>query len=235
MKNTIILIEDEMEIAETIIQILTNHHFNVIHFTHGALAKKYIQNPSAENINLFIIDRMLPEISGTMLIKEIRHHSIIFQTPILVITALSTPQDIIEGLECGADDYLTKPFDLNILLARTKALIRRSEFLKKKIEQKQILQFKELILDLNQYKLTKDEETIELTPSEFKLLQSFLTSPGKVFTRNQLISSIQEGPIHVTDRTIDTHIFGLRKKLADYGKYIESVRGVGYRVMQNED
>jgi DNA-binding response OmpR family regulator len=144
-----------------------------------------------------------------------------------MVTALSLPEQIIEGLEAGADDYVTKPFDLSVFMARVRSLLRRHE---SRPTNEHHIKYESLIIDTAQCSVTIDSCLVDLTASEYKLLCFFFQEPGKVFTRNQLVSHIQDGPVHVTDRTIDTHIFGLRKKLGAYSNIIETVRGIGYRV-----
>ena len=177
---------------------------------------------------------MLPSVSGMEICKFIRHFKSTKTTPILMLTALSTPEQIVEGLDAGADDYMTKPFDLAILLARVRSLLRRQEINNHVPENKNILRHKEIRVDLDQCKVWIEEQLLELTLSEFKILCCFIRSPGKVLTRNQLVEYIQDSPINVTDRTIDTHIFGLRKKLGEYSSIIETIRGVGYRVVGHD-
>ena len=151
-----------------------------------------------------------------------------------MLTALSTPEQIVEGLDAGADDYMTKPFDHAILLARVRSLLRRRNSSPRTAENTNVLRHKELVVDMDQCKVWIDNQILELTLSEYKILCCFLLSPGKVLTRNQLVEYIQDGPVHVTDRTIDTHIFGLRKKLGDYSSIIETIRGIGYRVIGHD-
>jgi two-component system phosphate regulon response regulator PhoB len=175
---------------------------------------------------------MRPGTSGLEICKFLRMFKKTKARPILMITAMTRPEDIIEGLDAGADDYITKPFDTTILMARVRALLRRAEVLQSNAEgiDNSLLTVNKLKVDTNQCKAWIEERELDLTLSEYKLLVSFLKQPGKVLTRNQLVEYIQDGPVHVTDRTIDTHIFGLRKKLKDYAKLIETIRGIGYRV-----
>ncbi|MGZ3809989.1 MAG: response regulator transcription factor, partial [Bacteriovorax sp.] len=178
--------------------------------------------------------RMLPSINGLEICKFIRLYNNTKTTPILMLTALSTPEQIVEGLDAGADDYMTKPFDHSILQARVRSLLRRRKLSQQTSENKNILRHKNLVVDTDQCKAWIDDQMVELTLSEYKILCCFLLSPGKVLTRNQLVEFIQDGPVHVTDRTIDTHIFGLRKKLGDYASIIETIRGIGYRVIGHD-
>lgn len=241
--SSILIIEDEKDISDLLSLQLRNHGHHTQVISDGQKALEYIQNndnevPTENNQNHFdmiILDRMLPGLSGLEICKFLRVYKKTKSLPILMVTALARPEQIVEGLEGGADDYITKPFEMNIFLARTKALLRRREFSGEKQpsllpKDENILKHGPLTVDLEQCKVWIEQEEIELTLSEYKLLGIFLSGPGKVFTRNQLVSKIQDGPVHVTDRTIDTHIFGLRKKLKDQSNLIETIRGIGYRV-----
>ena len=238
MENaTIVVVEDELEISEMIQNQLKSLGYNILPFGDGKKALDFIQSndgKEAASTHLFILDRMLPSVNGMEICKFIRLFNPTKTTPILMLTALSTPEQIVEGLDAGADDYMTKPFDLAILVARVRSLLRRRELSTKVPENKNILKHKELVVDLDQCKVWTEGQLLELTLSEYKILCCFMLSPGKVLTRNQLVEYIQDGPVHVTDRTIDTHIFGLRKKLGDYASVIETIRGIGYRVVGHD-
>ena len=235
MENgSIVIIEDEQEISELIQSQVANFGFTTIPFFDGKKALDFIQGNDAQNIQLFILDRMLPSVNGLEICKFIRLYNSTKTTPILMLTALSTPEQIVEGLDAGADDYMTKPFDHAILLARVRSLLRRRQLSNQVPENKNILRHKDLVVDTDQCKVFIDNQALDLTLSEYKILCCFLLSPGKVLTRNQLVEYIQDGPVHVTDRTIDTHIFGLRKKLGDYSSIIETIRGIGYRVIGHD-
>jgi DNA-binding response OmpR family regulator len=232
MENgSIVIIEDEQEISELIQSQVANFGFTTIPFFDGKKALDFIQGNDAKNIQLFILDRMLPSVNGLEICKFIRLYNSTKTTPILMLTALSTPEQIVEGLDAGADDYMTKPFDHAILLARVRSLLRRRQLSNQVPENKNILRHKDLVVDTDQCKVFIDNQALDLTLSEYKILCCFLLSPGKVLTRNQLV---EYGPVHVTDRTIDTHIFGLRKKLGDYSSIIETIRGIGYRVIGHD-
>lgn len=233
----ILIIEDEKDISDLMSMQLRNKGHETTVIGDGDQALEYIQGHDSQSkaVDLFILDRMLPGASGPEICKFLRFYRPTKKLPILMVTALTRPEQIIEGLEVGADDYITKPFDMEILMARVMALLRRSELQKEKDneENQNLLRLGELKVDTNQCKVWAKGQEIELTLSEYKLLCIFLQGPGKVFTRGQLVGHIQEGPVHVTDRTIDTHIFGLRKKLGEFGPLIETVRGIGYRVANN--
>lgn len=233
--SSIVIVEDEHEIIELIQNYLSTFKYNIISFSDGKKAMEFIQSEEAKNIDLYILDRMLPSISGTEILKFMRQFNQTKSTPVLMLTALSTPEQIVEGLDSGADDYMTKPFDLTVLNARVRTLLRRKSD-SQSIQQKNsnVLKLRDLTVDQDQCKVWIKDQMIDLTLSEYKLLCCFLLSPGKVLTRNQLVEYVQDGPVHVTDRTIDTHIFGLRKKLGDYASFVETIRGVGYRVIGHE-
>lgn len=231
MGARILIVEDEKDISDILSVQLQNKGHQVKVIADGSEALEYIQAQNDE-VDLFILDRMLPGTSGSEICKFLRMFKKTKELPILMLTAMTRPEDIIEGLDAGADDYVTKPFDATILMARLRALLRRAETLSKSDIEKNEGLFKvnALKVDTNQCKAWIEDRELDLTLSEYKLLVAFLKQPGKVLTRNQLVEFIQDGPVHVTDRTIDTHIFGLRKKLKDYSKLIETIRGIGYRV-----
>lgn len=232
--RSIVIIEDEQEISELIQSQVTTFGLKLLPFYDGKSALNFIQTDEAKNAELFIIDRMLPSINGLEICKFIRLYNSTKAIPILMLTALSTPDQIVEGLDAGADDYMTKPFDHTILQARVRSLLRRGQLTQKTPENQNKLHHKDLMIDTDQCKTWIGDQLLDLTLSEYKILCCFLLSPGKVLTRNQLVEFIQEGPVHVTDRTIDTHIFGLRKKLGDYAAIIETIRGIGYRVISHD-
>ena len=224
----IIIVEDDKEISEMIKSLLAKNQLSSQVFHDGKEALDFIKDDEALKVKLFILDRMLPNVNGVELSHNIRNRKQIQNTPILMVTALGLPEQVIEGLDAGADDYVTKPFDLAVLMARVRSLLRRSEIAPPSIKDQ--LKFDELIVNTSACSVHLGSEILELTASEYKLLCCFLENQGKAFSRNQLVNFIQDGPVHVTDRTIDTHIFGLRKKLGKYSNIIETIRGIGYRV-----
>lgn len=235
-KKRILIVEDEKDIGELLKLQLEAEGHDVTWLDDGSEALETIQMvDSDQNLahDLYILDRMLPGVNGLEICKFIRMYKKTKRKPILMVTALTAPEQIVEGLDAGADDYVTKPFDLKILLARVRSLLRRIEHLKQDEtpSENTIWQIRDLKVDTVQCKAWIGEDELDLTLSEYKLLCSFMGQPGKVMTRNQLVESIQDGPVHVTDRTIDTHIFGLRKKLKNHSSLIETIRGIGYRVV----
>lgn len=237
----VLIVEDEIDISDLLSIHFRAQGANVTIKVSGSDAIDYIQTPlelrddNFGPVNIFVLDRMIPGANGLEVCQFIRMYKQTKYCPILMVTALSTPEHIVEGLNAGADDYITKPFDISVLIARYKSLVRRvSEFgapsLMNQNEKKSLFHLGPLKLDTCQCKIWLEDRQLDLTLSEYKLLSIFMSAPGKVMTRNHLISSIQDGPIHVTDRTIDTHVFGLRKKLGVYSQIVETIRGIGYRV-----
>ena len=229
---TIAIVEDEQDILELIKQQFSIQDYHVLAFTNGDDLIEYVQKNNEDSIDLFILDRMLPGSNGIEVCRFLRFFQKSKHIPILMLTALTRTEQVVEGLDAGADDYVTKPFDMNVLMARVRSLIRRSHFNQKNLsgDKSAIIEIKDLKVDTNKCKAWVSNNEVDLTLSEYKLLVAFMQSPGKVLTRNQLVSLIQEGPVHVTDRTIDTHVFGLRKKLKESSSMVETIRGIGYRV-----
>jgi two-component system phosphate regulon response regulator PhoB len=174
---------------------------------------------------------MLPGLSGLEITRMIRARRPSVKVPILFVTAKTEPEDVVRGLEAGADDYVTKPFDNAILLARVHALLRRFEWLDQKdAKPSSLLVVGPLSMNTETYEVSLDSQPMDLTRSEFRLLQALLENQGRVLSRDRLIEQIQGEGVNVVGRTVDTHVFGLRKKLGPFSEMIETIRGVGYRV-----
>lgn len=180
------------------------------------------------NYQLFVLDWMLPGLSGVDIVDKVKAKNP--QASVLMVTAKAEPQDIVAGLEKGADDYMTKPFNPSVFIARVKALLRRAQVASPAASVEGEYQLAGLRMNFKTYEISYNDEVLHLTPSEFKLLGALVQNHGCVLTREQLIENIQGEGINVVGRTIDTHVFGLRKKLGEWGDRIETIRGVGYRV-----
>jgi two-component system phosphate regulon response regulator PhoB len=228
-RKRVLVVEDESEIRQLIVLHLRREGFDVAETGDGEQARQLLANGV---FDLAVLDWMVPSFSGLELTRWIRKHSPPGQTPILFVTAKAEPEHIATGLDAGADDYLTKPFDTLVLMARVNALLRRQDWLQSQLpsEPSPQLTLGELAMDTQTYEVTLAGKPLELTRSEFRLLQSLLENQGKVCSRESLIEQIQGEGVNVVGRTVDTHVFGLRKKLADFADYIETIRGVGYRV-----
>lgn len=230
MKKHILLVEDERDISDVMRAQLEIQGHNVYQVFDGEEALGKTQSSDIE-YDLFILDRMLPGKDGVEICKFLRMFEKTKETPILMVTALTQADDIVVGLESGADDYITKPFDMKIFMARVKALLRRSNRKMSVESNDETLQVKNLKIDIGRVKAFVSDEEVELTKSEFKLLSALVECAGKVLTRKRLVEIVQDGPVHVTDRTIDTHVFGLRKKLGTASDLVETIRGIGYRII----
>lgn len=193
----------------------------------------------SNTFDICLLDWMLPGIQGIDLLKTIRREN--SDVKILMLTAKVDPDSIVHALECGADDFLAKPFDAKVLLARARNLLRRVTFQKQYAVDTKNSAVSEISLDglflhFLKHIVQYENQDIHLTPSEFKLLESLIRAQGLVLTRDELISYIQGEEVNVTGRTIDTHIFALRKKLGAWSTHIETIRGVGYRILiANQD
>lgn len=227
MSTKILIIEDDQDISEVLKLQLQLKQYEPIVTSSYFEAQKYFED---EALELFLIDRMLPDSSGLDICKLLRSKDTHKETPIILITAMAEPENIVEGLDAGADDYITKPFDINVLHARVRAQLRK----KKKKEPSAQYNLGSISLNLEKCEVRSFDQPIHLTNTEFQILAQLFQSPGTVYSRKKLIHNILGDEIHVTNRTIDTHIAGLRKKLGESSNLIETIRGVGYRLKENE-
>ncbi len=223
MSKRILVVDDEPDILELIRLALTQEGFSVeTAATAGAGLDAIAKNAP----DLVVLDLMLPDMSGTEVCRTLRSNPDTAHLPVLMLTARSEETDRVVGFELGADDYVTKPFSPRELVLRIRAVLRRGEPVP---SESQALKHEELLLDLDRHRCRVGEEEVELTAKEFGLLESLMRRPGRVLTREQLLDGLWGTDITVTHRTVDTHIKRLREKLGDAGKYINTVRGVGYR------
>lgn len=234
-KPKVLIVEDEHDIRELLALHMERGGFVVDEAANGDEA---IRKIIVDRYDLLILDWMLPEVSGLDVLKQLREAQsslpMAEQTPVLMLTAKTTTSDIVLGLESGADDYVTKPFEPVVLLARARTLLRRTKSSAVASEGRTTsggrIEFGSLSVDPDSYEVSLKGESLSLTLSEFKLLYALITNRGRVLTRDQLIELVQGEGVAVVDRAIDTHVFGLRKKLGDCAGFVETVRGVGYRI-----
>jgi len=245
-----LVVEDEADIRGLIVSQIKAEGLSVDQAENGAVAASLIQK---NNYDLIVVDWMMPELSGLELIRITKNKVQAALTPILMVTAKDRAEDIVLGLETGADDYLVKPFDLAILLARIKALLRRRRSLLAGQAgaasaaadaaaaivapipvRSQTIQIAGLSIDNERFEVRCNAQEVLLTPMEFRLLWSMCQQPGKVLTRNKLIEMAAGEGVNIIDRAVDTHLFAVRKKLGPCADLIETVRGVGYRVKSVE-
>ncbi|MBX3023053.1 MAG: response regulator transcription factor [Bdellovibrionales bacterium] len=223
------MVEDEGEIRQLIVLHLKREGFDVDAVEDGEEARQLV---ATRNYDLIVLDWMLPSLSGLELTRWVRKRSPSTKTPILFVTAKTEPEHVATGLDAGADDYLSKPFDTLVLMARVNALLRRQEWLQEQPSSSASarLILGDLVMNTHTFEVTVAGAPLELTRSEFRLLESLMMNQGKVLSRESLIEEIQGEGVNVVGRTVDTHVFGLRKKLGAYADVIETIRGVGYRV-----
>ncbi len=220
-KGDILIVDDEADIVKVTQYNLEKEGYKTIPAFSGEDAVELSQKHIPA---LIILDIMLPEMDGMEVCRIIKRDEETMDIPIIMLTAKGEEVDIVSGLEIGADDYITKPFKIKELIARVKAVLRRGVVPQKE----KVLKVEDLKIDPIRYEVTLRGEPLAFTIKEFKLLFSLASSPGRVFTRDQLLDRIW-GEAIVTDRTIDVHIKKIREKLEDFAKYIETVRGIGYR------
>lgn len=229
LSKKILVVDDEKDIGELLVYSLQQEGCEVDVIQDG---QQVLGRLRSKTYDLVILDLMLPGISGIEICRQIKKDPELESLPVIMLTAKSTETDKIVGLEMGADDYITKPFSPREVLARVKAVLRRSEDRQPaRFTQKEII-FETLKMDLSRYEVFVEGVEVKLTNTEFKILQCLIEKPGHVFNRSQLIEFALGKDVSVVDRTIDVHITNLRKKLGVIGSQIESIRGVGYRIKE---
>ncbi len=218
----VFLIEDDEDIALVVREALKSQGFEVDHFLR---ALEFFSAIEKETPDLVIIDVMLPDFDGFRIANFLKNRPDLSDIPVIFLTARVSEEDKLRGFELGADDYITKPFSIKELIARVNAVLRRAG---KKKEGK-IFKVKDLELDTEKVKVTVEGKEVKLTPSEFKILKFLLENYGRPVSREKLIESVWGYDHEASDRTVDVHIKHLRDKLGEYGRYIKTVRGFGYK------
>lgn len=214
----ILIVEDENRMRRLIGDYLKREGYHVVEAGDGSEA---IETFKDEEIDLVILDIMLPKYDGWTVCREIRKLS---KIPIVMLTARSEESDELFGFELGADEYITKPFSPKILVARVKSLLRRTE-----VKEDDILEFDGVKIDTSAYNVSIDGESIEMTPKEYELLVYMGKNKGKALTRDQILNGVWGYDYFGDLRTVDTHIKRLRAKLKDKSDFVQTIRGIGYR------
>jgi len=225
----ILVVDDEKKIVDIVRAYLEREGYQVVVAYEGKSALELARRQSPD---LIVLDLMLPEISGWDICRTLRQESDI---PIIMLTARDEMADKVVGLELGADDYVTKPFDPKELVSRVRAVLRRSEV---RTMPKALLKVADLSIDTEKRQVIRSGEAIELTPLEFDLLRTLAESPGRVYGRMQLLDRLQGDAYEGYERTIDSHIKNLRKKLEpdpNHPRYIVTIYGVGYKLEEKQD
>ena len=227
-KEKILVVDDEEDILELVRYNLAREGYQVIRATSG---EKCLKEARSEKPDLIALDLMLPGIDGLEVTKILKSDSKTLHIPIIMLTAKGEEADIVTGLELGADDYITKPFSPRILIARVRAVIRRQK--REETDDMSVIQVHDIVINPDKREILANGNPVDLTFTEFQILYYLSKKPGWVFTRTQIVDAVRGDDYPVTDRSVDVQIVGLRKKLGFCGRYIETVRGVGYRFREN--
>ena len=224
-KPLIIVVEDEPDIREIMLYNLRREGYEAEGFESGSEGLEAIR---AKQPNLVILDLMLPGMDGLTVCQQVRAEAAIKATPIIIVSAKEEESDVVIGLGLGADDYVPKPFSPRELLARVKAVLRRSQQADQGDQHERVV-IGDLIIDLEKHSVTVDGQLVKLTATEFKLLYQLASHPGRAYTRELLLNRVVGDGVVVVDRNIDVHVRAVRKKIGNYADHIQTVRGVGYR------
>lgn len=221
---SVLVVEDEEAIRDMLSLVLEQSGFDVIPAPDAESAQKLLEDKLPD---IIILDWMLPGINGVEWARRLKKDTIFREIPIILLTARGEEEDKIRGLEIGADDYVTKPFSPKELTARMRAVLRRAG----KMQDQAKITLGDLILDTEQHRLTIGEKVLDVSPTEFRLMQFFMMHPGKVYSRTQLLDQVWGRSVYIEERTVDVHIRRLRKILNEYDRedLVQTVRGFGYR------
>ncbi len=224
MQNPILIVEDELAIAEMIESALVKAGFDVLRAADASSAEKLLRDHKPA---LILLDWMLPGLSGLEFVRRLRREDATRATPIIMLTAKVEEHDRVAGFEAGADDYVIKPFSVRELIARIRAVLKRSA----PKEDAAAVEVEGLRLDPTTHRVTANGSSIKLGPTEFRMLRFFMFNPERVYTRAQLLDQVWGENVYVEERTVDVHIRRLRKNLAPHGydKLVQTVHGAGYR------
>jgi two-component system phosphate regulon response regulator PhoB len=225
--DTVLVVDDEHDILELIRYNLEREDFGVETVETGEDALRLAREAVPD---LIILDIMLPGMSGTEVCKRLKSTDQTRDIPVLMLTAKSTSSDVVNGLELGADDYVTKPFIPSVLLARVRALLRRVQRDGAASAPSTRIRVHDILIDVSRHEVFVDDTLVSLSATEFAILEFLARNPGWVFSRHRIIDAVKGQDYPVTERSVDVQILGLRKKLGEHGKHIETVRGVGYRL-----
>jgi two-component system phosphate regulon response regulator PhoB len=223
-KEKILVVDDEEDILELVRYNLSREGYRITGTLTGEDALRKVRSDA---FDLIILDLMLPGMDGLAFTKTLKNDSRLRSIPIIMLTAKGEESDIVAGLELGADDYITKPFSPKVMIARVRAVLRRHK--EEPQDEMAVVKIHDLEINPGRRSVLAKDDPIDLTYTEFQVLLLLAKRPGWVFTRSQIVDLIRGNDYPVTDRSVDVQIVGLRKKLGVFGKYIETVRGVGYR------
>lgn len=229
-KRRILVVDDERDLTDLISVNLIRNGYDVVCAYNGTDALEIAQRDTPD---LIVLDLMLPGIDGMEVTRRLKGDSRTDSIPIIMLTAKGEETDVVVGLTLGADDYVTKPFSMKILLTRLATVLRRSE--SAPVAEAGILKAGPLVIDTSKHEVLVNGEPVKLTLTEFKLLAALVNARGRVLTRDQLMDKAMGTDVFVTDRAIDVHVTAIRKKLNDAAWLVHTVRGVGYRLRETND
>lgn len=228
-KPSILVVEDDADIQQLVSYNLLKSGFNVTCADNGEEA---LQILNEERIDAMVLDLMLPGKDGTEVCRTVRGQEETRALPIIMLTAKGEEDDIVAGLECGADDYVTKPFSPRVLIARLEAALRRKPVENGEETDQEIISLHSMEIHPGRHEVRVEGQQVHLTTTEFTILTLLSGRPGWVFSRQQIIDQVRGYDYMITPRAVDVQIFGLRKKLGPMGACIETVRGIGYRIKE---
>ena len=226
-RAAILIVEDDEEIRDLLSLAMGREGWRLVMAKNGETALPLLKR---EAFDCVILDIMLPGMDGFTVLKKLKAERALGAIPVIMTTARGEDADIVAGLELGADDYVVKPYSPRVLIARVRAALRRREESALPEAERVFLQDGRLSLDTLKHEALLDGSPLDLSLTEFSLLNTFLSQPGRVFSRNQIIDEIHGADYPVTDRSVDVQVMSLRKKLKSAGDLIETIRGVGYRL-----
>jgi two-component system alkaline phosphatase synthesis response regulator PhoP len=223
-KQKIVVVDDEEDIVELLTFNLTKEGYDV---SSASTGEEALSLARTESPDLILLDLMLPGMDGLEVARRLKGEPSTKNIPIVMLTAKGEESDIVTGLELGADDYITKPFSRKVLVARLRTVLRRRE--EQPPDEKSLFKRHDLMIHPGRHEVLVNGKPVQLTTTEFGILSFLARKPGWVFTRSQIVDAVKGEDYFVTDRSVDVQIVGLRKKLGSASKWIETVRGVGYR------
>lgn len=225
-RETILVVDDEQDILELIRYNLSKEGYTVETVVSGEEALELAGRIKPQAV---VLDLMLPGLDGLQVCRHLKQDEETRNIPVLMLTAKTEDADIVSGLEIGADDYITKPFSPKVLIARLRAVLRRKTDGDPARTTQQI-RIHRIVIDVSRHAVTVGGEPVSLSATEFSILEFLARNPGWVFSRNKIIDTVKGKDYPVTERSVDVQILGLRKKLGEEGRHIQTVRGVGYRL-----
>jgi two-component system alkaline phosphatase synthesis response regulator PhoP len=228
-RESILVVEDEEDILELLRYNLAKEGYRVTGVTSGEEGLRAARSLLPD---LILLDLMLPGVDGLEVCRHLKLDPKTQHIPMVMVTAKGEEADIVTGLELGADDYIAKPFSPRVLLARVRAVLRRRK--KALPDEAALLKIHELVVHPGRHEVIFKGQPLDLTGTEFRLLHMLARRPGWVFTRSQIVKGVHGDDYPASDRSVDVQVVGLRKKLGEAGRYVETVRGVGYRFKESE-